>query len=34
MPPGIYLPDVTEGTVCVQDLPPPRIIERSRNYRN
>ena len=30
--PGEYLPDVTEGITRVEDLPPPRIIERSRNY--
>ena len=34
MSPGIYLPDVTEGIVRVQDLPAPRVIERSRNYPN
>lgn len=32
MPPGIYLPDVTEGVVRVEDLPKPLIIERSRNF--
>jgi hypothetical protein len=30
--PGIYLPDATEGIARVEDLPAPRIIERSRNY--
>lgn len=30
--PGEYLPDVTEGITRVEDLPKPRIIERSRNY--
>ena len=32
MPPGIYLPDVTEGVIRVEDLPKPLIIERSRNF--
>jgi hypothetical protein len=32
MPPGVYLPDATEGVVRVEDLPKPLIIERSRNY--
>ena len=32
MPPGIYLPDATEGIIRVEDLPKPLIIERSRNY--
>ncbi len=31
--PGEYLPDVTEGITRVEDLPPPQIIERSRNYK-
>jgi hypothetical protein len=31
--PGEYLPDVTEGVTRVEDLPQPRIIERSRNYK-
>jgi hypothetical protein len=31
--PGEYLPDVTEGITRVEDLPPPKIIERSRNYK-
>jgi hypothetical protein len=30
--PGEYLPDVTEGIIRVEDLPPPKIVERSRNY--
>ncbi len=30
--PGQYLPDVSEGITRVEDLPEPRIIERSRNY--
>lgn len=32
MPPGIYLPDATEGVIRVEDLPQPLIIERSRNF--
>jgi transposase len=32
--PGRYVCDVTEGIVRVEDLPPARIIERSRNYRH
>jgi hypothetical protein len=31
--PGEYVPDVTEGISAVQELPPPRIQRRSRNYR-
>lgn len=30
--PGIYGPDATEGIARIEDLPAPRIIERSRNY--
>jgi hypothetical protein len=30
--PGRYLPDVTEGITCVEDLPKPRRVRRSRNY--
>jgi len=30
--PGIYGPDATEGITRVEDLPPPWIIQRSRNY--
>ena len=30
--PGEYLPDVTEGIRRLEDLPPARILERSRNY--
>jgi hypothetical protein len=30
--PGIYTPDATEGITRVEDLPAPRVIERSRNY--
>lgn len=32
-PPGEYVPDVTEGITCVEDLPRPRVEARSRNYR-
>jgi hypothetical protein len=32
-PPGEYVPDVTEGITRVEDLPPPRIEQRSRNYK-
>jgi hypothetical protein len=32
MPPGVYLPDATEGVICVDDLPKPLIVQRSRNY--
>jgi transposase len=31
--PGNYVPDPTEGIGRVEDLPPPQIIRRSRNYR-
>jgi ribosomal protein S14 len=30
--PGIYARDATEGITRVEDLPAPRVIERSRNY--
>jgi len=30
--PGAYVPDVTEGITCVDDLPEPKIRRRSRNY--
>jgi len=30
--PGIYGPDATEGVTRIEDLPTPRVIERSRNY--
>src|SRR5437764_7882376 len=30
--PGEYVPDVTEGITRVEDLPPPRLEWRSRNY--
>ena len=32
MPPGIYLPDATEGIIRPEDLPQPQVIEHSRNY--
>jgi len=31
--PGEYLPDATEGITRVEDLPKPKIIRRSRDYR-
>jgi ribosomal protein S14 len=31
--PGRYIPDQTEGITRVEDLPPPRLQDRSRNYR-
>src|SRR5437763_12607445 len=33
MEPGEYLPDCTEGITRVEDLPPPAVQRRSRNYR-
>src|SRR5689334_8896686 len=30
--PGEYVPDVTEGITCIDDLPPPKVVRRSRNY--
>ena len=30
--PGEYLPDSTEGITCVEDLPLPVRVKRSRNY--
>jgi hypothetical protein len=30
--PGEYLPDATEGITRVEDLPKPKIIQRSRDY--
>src|SRR5271170_207740 len=32
MPPGIYLPDATEGIIRPEDVPQPQIIARSRNH--
>ena len=31
--PGSYVADPTEGITGVEDLPPPQIVKRSRNYR-
>jgi hypothetical protein len=31
--PGQYLPDSSEGISCLEDLPEPKIIRRSRNFR-
>ena len=31
--PGAYIPDSTEGVTRVEDLPKPRTVRRSRNYR-
>lgn len=31
--PGAYVPDSTEGITRVEDLPKPKIVRRSRNYR-
>jgi hypothetical protein len=31
--PGEYVPDVTEGITSVEDLPEPKIVRRSRNYK-
>ncbi len=28
--PGEYVPDSTEGTIRVEDLPPPRVVRRKR----
>jgi hypothetical protein len=30
--PGEYVPDVTEGITCVEDLPKPKVQRKSRNY--
>jgi hypothetical protein len=30
--PGLYRPDVTEGIVRPQDLPPPKVLARTRNF--
>ena len=32
--PGQYVADVTEGIIRVEDLPKPRIVKRSRNYKH
>ena len=31
--PGDYRPDPTEGITRVEDLPQPKVLRRSRNYR-
>lgn len=31
--PGSYVADVTEGIASVEELPAPRVSERSRDYR-
>src|SRR3989304_880858 len=31
--PGEYLPDATEGITRVEDLPKPKIVQRSRDHR-
>ena len=31
--PGSYVADPTEGIGRIEDLPPPQIVRRSRNYR-
>ncbi len=31
--PGEYVSDVTEGITRVEDLPKPKIVQRSRNYK-
>lgn len=31
--PGRYVPDVTEGITRVEDLPPAKVVKRSRNWR-
>ena len=31
--PGEYLPDASEGITRVEDLPKPKIIHRSRDFR-
>ena len=33
MGPGLYVPDCTEGITRVEDLPPPLVGRRSRDYR-
>jgi transposase len=32
-PPGEYRPDRTEGITRIEDLPKPKLIERSRDYK-
>ena len=31
--PGEYVPDPTEGITRVEDLPEPKVIPNSRNYK-
>lgn len=31
--PGQYLSDRSEGIICPEDLPQPKIVRRSRNFR-
>ena len=31
--PGSYVADPTEGVTGVEDLPPPQVVKRSRNFR-
>jgi len=31
--PGEYVPDVTEGITRVENLPKPKIVRRSRNFK-
>ena len=33
MGPGEYTPDVTEGITSIEELPAPKIVRRSCNYR-
>ena len=32
--PGEYLPDATEGITKVEELPQPKVVLRSRNYKH
>jgi hypothetical protein len=32
--PGAYLPDVTEGITKPEDLPQPKVVRRSRNFKH
>jgi hypothetical protein len=34
MPPGEYIPDLSEGITQVENLPPPHILKRRRNARS
>ena len=31
--PGRYVADPTEGITRIEDLPPPQVVKRSRNFR-